>query len=84
MDFWHEAFKSTLGGNKNGDRRSDIVAVILPEITSWEIILENTLSIRVFEWLVIVDGFKTYGIKKVEGRKSKIYLQVDSLCNLVS
>ena len=37
---------------------------MLPDIISGEIKLENILSMRVFEWLVILDGCKTYGIKE--------------------
>ena len=72
MDFWHELFESTLGANKNWGRWSDIVTVMLPEITSWEIILENVFSMRVFEWLVILVGCNMYGIKEFEARESKI------------
>ena len=71
MDFLHEAFESTLGANKNWNRWSDIVAVILPEITSWETISGNILSVRVFEWLVILVGCKINGIKESETRKHK-------------
>ena len=55
-------------------RLSDIVAVMLPEINSWETILENLLSMRVFEWLVILIGFKIYDIKEFEARGLKIHL----------
>ena len=55
-------------------RLSDIVAVMLPEINSWETILENLLSMRVFEWLVILIGFKIYNIKEFEARGLKIHL----------
>ena len=60
--------------NKNWGRWSDIVAVMLPEIKSWETILENLLSMRVFEWLVILIGFKIYDIKEFEARGLKIHL----------
>ena len=55
-------------------RLSDIVAVMLPEINLWETILENLLSMRVFEWLVILIGFKIYDIKEFEARGLKIHL----------
>ena len=45
-DFWPEFFESTLGANKNWGRWSDIVKVMLLEITSWEIILEN-----IYQWV---------------------------------
>ena len=74
MGFWHEFFESTLGANKNWSRWSDIVAVMLPENTSREIILENILSMRTFEWLVILFGYNIYDIKEFEARKYKIHL----------
>ena len=70
MDFWHEFFESTLA-NKNWGRLLDIVAVIFPEITWWEILLENILSITLFEWLVILVGCNIYDIKEFEARESK-------------
>ena len=72
MDFWHDVFESTLVANKNWGRWLDIVAVMLLEMLSWETILENILSMRVFEWLVILVGCKIYGIKEFEARESKI------------
>ena len=76
MNFWHELIESALGANKNWIRwwysyEIDIVAVMLPEVTSWEIILENILCGRVFEWLVILGGCTMYGIKEFEARESK-------------
>ena len=71
MDLWHGAFESTLRANKNWGRRSDIVAIILPAFTLWEIILENILSMRLFEWLVILAGCKIYPIKEIEAAESK-------------
>ena len=50
MDFWHEFFESTLGANKDWSRWSDIGVVMLPEMTSWEIIVENILSMKVCIW----------------------------------
>ena len=72
MHFWHECFESTLGANKNWGRSLDIVAVILPEVTLWEIILEYILSMRVFEWLVILVGCNIYGNKEFKARESKV------------
>ena len=58
FDFWQDGFESKLGANKNCGRWSDIMAVMLPEIISWEIILMNILSMRVLEWLVSLVGCK--------------------------
>ena len=49
---------------------SDIVAVMLPDIISGEI-LENTLSMTVFEWIVILMRYKIYGKKELEASESK-------------
>ena len=48
-----------------------MVAVILPDIISGEIKLENILPMTVFEWLVILVGCKIYGMKELESSKSK-------------
>ena len=44
--------------------------------TSWDIILENILSVRVFEWLVSLVGCNKYiyGKMEFEARESKIYV----------
>lgn len=60
-----------LGANKNWGKWSKIVAVIFPEITSGEIILENMLSIKDFKCLVSLLGCKIYDIKGFEARESK-------------
>ena len=44
---------------------------MLSDIISWEIKLENMLSMRVFEWLVVLVWCKTYGIKELETSESK-------------
>ena len=44
---------------------------MLPDIISLEIKLENMLSMRVFEWLVILVGCKIYGIKELEASEFK-------------
>ena len=44
--------------------------LMLPEITSWEITLENISSMSVLEWLVIVVGCKICGINEFEARES--------------
>ena len=44
---------------------------MLSDIISGEIKLENILSMRVFEWLVILVGCKIYGIKELEASESK-------------
>ena len=71
MDFWHEFFENPLEANKNWGRWSNINKIMLPEITSWGIILENILSMRVFEWLVVLVGCNMNGIKEYETRESK-------------
>ena len=43
---------NVLGEIKNCGRWSEIVAVILPEIMSFEITLLKILSIRALEWLL--------------------------------
>ena len=58
FDFWQDGFESKLGTKKNCGRWSDTMAVMLPEIISWEIILTNILSMRVLEWLVSLVGCK--------------------------
>ena len=48
-----------------------MVAVKLPDIMSESIALENILSIRVLEWLIILVGCKIKGINEFEARESK-------------
>ena len=48
-----------------------MVAVKLPDIISGSKAIENILSIRVLEWLVILVGCKIKGINEVEVRESK-------------
>ena len=48
-----------------------MVAVKLPDIMSGSIALENILSIRVLEWLIILVGCKIQGINEFEARESK-------------
>ena len=55
-----------------------MVAVKLPDIMSGSIALENMLSLKVLEWLVILVGCKTKSINEVEARESKNSLV--SLC----
>ena len=40
--------------------------IMLPDIILGEIKLENILSMRVFEWLVILVGWNIYEIKALE------------------
>ena len=40
--------------------------IMLPDIILGEIKLENILSMRVFEWLVILVGWNIYEIKTLE------------------
>ena len=51
-----------------------MVAVKSPDIMSESITFENTLSIRVLEWLVFLVGCKIKGIHELEARESKIRL----------
>ena len=44
---------------------------MLPDIISWEIKLKNLLSVRVFEWLVILVECKVHEIKDLEANESK-------------
>ena len=50
---------------------SNIVAVMLTEITSWEIALDNVLSMCVLEWLVSLVGCKIYRINEFDARETK-------------
>ena len=47
-----------LGITADWGRWSEIVAIKLADIVSGSITFENTLSIRVLEWLVILVGYK--------------------------
>ena len=58
-----------------------MVAVILPDIISGEIKLENISSMRVFEWLVILVGCTIYGIKELEQVKLRHHLLADDHYN---
>ena len=57
--------------NENWGKWSDIVAFMLPDVISWEISLENILSMRLFEWLVILVGFNIYRKKELKASESK-------------
>ena len=48
-----------------------MAAVKLPDITFGSITVENILSIKVLEWLVILIGCKMKGINELEARESK-------------
>ena len=61
--FWGAGFDRILRRSLNWGKRSNIVAVMLPDIISGEM--------RVFKWLVILFGCKIYGIKELEASKSK-------------
>ena len=69
--YWVNGFDRILGTNENWGKWWDIIAVMLPDIISGRIKLENILPMRVFEWLVILVGHKTYGIKELEASESK-------------
>ena len=66
-----EILSNILGIIANWDKWSEIVAVKLPVIMSGSIILENILSVRVLDWLVILVGCKIKGINELEARESK-------------
>ena len=66
LDLWVEGFDRILGTNETWGKWSYIVSV--PAIISGEIKLENKLSMRVFEWLVIQVGCKINGIKELRGK----------------
>ena len=71
MDFWVGGFGWILGTNENWGKWSDLVVIMLLDIISGEIKLENILSSRVFEWLLILVGCKIYRIKALETSESK-------------
>ena len=71
MDFWVGEFGRILGTNENWGKWSDLVVIMLLDIISGEIKLENILSSRVFEWLLILVGCKIYRIKELEASESK-------------
>ena len=56
---------------RNWGRWSDIVAVRLPDIISFEIMLETILSIIVFQLEVTLVGWIMYGRNIDEARESK-------------
>ena len=63
---------NTLGIISNWGRlSSEMVGVKLPDVVSGSITLENVLSIRVLEWLVILGSCKIKGINELEARESK-------------
>ena len=71
MTFGKMGLKVHLGTNKDCGRWSNMVGVLLPEITSWEVTLENILSMSVEERLVSLVGCEIYGINGFEARESK-------------
>ena len=52
LDLFDEGLTNTLEAIRNWGRWSDIVAVILPDITSCDVRLQNMLSTGVLEWPV--------------------------------
>ena len=64
-------FERILAANKNCGRWSEIVAVRFPDIISLESMLEKILSVRVFEWLVSLAGFRIYGSIELEAIESR-------------
>ena len=47
-----------------------MVVVKLPDIMCESITLENILSTRILEWLVILNVYKIKGINELESRES--------------
>ena len=68
FEFWQDGFENTLETNKNCGRWLDTVTVMLPEVTSWEIVFENILLMSVLEWLVSLVGCRIYGKNEFEAR----------------
>ena len=66
-----EILPKILGIIANWGTWSEIVVVKLSNIMSGSITFENILSIRVFEWLVILIGCKIKDINELEERESK-------------
>ena len=58
----------------NWGRWSEMVGVKLPDIMSGSIAFENILSVRVWEGVVILVGFKIKGINELEIESLKIHL----------
>ena len=70
-DILLEWFDKMFATNKNWDKWSDIVAAMLPDITSCEMKMVNILSMKDFEWIVFLSRFKIYVINELEIRESK-------------
>ena len=70
-----------LGIIANWGRWSEMMAVKLPDIMSGSIKFENTLSIRIFELLVVLVGCKIKGINEFEVKESKNSFVYSSNCN---
>ena len=51
-----KGFGKILGTNHNCGKWWDTAGVMLPGVNSQEIKLDNILSVRIFEWLVILVG----------------------------
>ena len=66
-----EILPKILGIIANWGTWSEIVVIKLSNIMSGSITFENILSIRVFEWLVILIGCKIKDINELEERESK-------------
>ena len=56
-DILLEWFDKIFATNKNWDKWSNIVAVMLPDITTCEMKMVNILSMKDFEWLVFLSRF---------------------------
>ena len=56
LDFWVEGFDRMLGTDDNWGKWSDVVAIMLSDIISWEIKLENITSVRVFNEILNISS----------------------------
>ena len=72
--FLLEYFDKIVAISKIWDKWWNIVAVMLPNITSCKIKMENILSVKVFEWLVFLVCCKIYVLKELGIKESKNFM----------
>ena len=68
LELFDEGFANAFGVIRNWGRWSDKVAVILPDITLCDVILQKILSVRVLEWPVR----ESVGVCKVEESRMQV------------
>ena len=73
LDLLPGILKNILEIIANWGRWPEMVAVKLSNLVSGSISIENILTIRVLEWLVILVGCKIKGISEFEARESAHY-----------